>query len=153
MTIRPFIVAAVTALALGLGGMALASAHEMGDGERLRMHQRAAQYGDDDWSCPRVDMMGRGMMDRGMMDDGMGKAMGPGAGMMGRGHVGFPTLLSADEVKMRFETMIAGNKRLKVSKVEPGGDFSFKVEITTQEGAVVHNLLVDRRSGMAWEVE
>lgn len=168
MTTRTLVISSVAALALLLSGAGLAVAHEMGQGQGMTMRQSQGEADDDygpgwrhrgdDSSCPLAGMMARGkMMDNDMMGRGMmmrqGMGMDGGDDMMGRGHVGFPALLSMDEVKARFERMIAGNKRLKVAKVEPGGDFSFKVEITTQEGAAVHELLIDRRNGMAWEAD
>jgi hypothetical protein len=72
---------------------------------------------------------------------------------MMRGQRGFPTLLSLDQVRDRLARKIAGNKRLKVASVEPGGDFTAKADITTLEGSLVHRLLIDRRDGTAWEVE
>jgi hypothetical protein len=113
-----------------------------------------------------MEMMGRGgMMGKGKMGmmgaDKAGDMMG--GQMMSGGmkrqahasmaHAGFPKLLSADAVKSRFEDMIKDNKRLKVAKVDAGGDFTFTVEITTVEGSLVHKLLVDRRDGGAYETD
>ncbi len=76
---------------------------------------------------------------------------GHGKGGM-KGH-GFAHLLSADQVTKRLSKMIADNERLKIGKIEPGGDFSFAAEITTVDGSLVHKLMVDRRDGQAWEVD
>ena len=84
-------------------------------------------------------MMGRDSM------KGRGKA-----GMMAHG---FAHLFSTDEVTKRLGMMIADNKRLKIGKIEPGGDFSFAAEITTVDGSLAHKLLIDRRDGQAWEVD
>ena len=99
-------------------------------------------------------MMGKtmhdGMMGHGMMHGGEG-AMGQG--MAGKAYHGPHRLLSVDEVTKRLEAMIAGHKRLKVAKVEPGGDFSFAADVTTIDGSLVHKLLIDRRDGMVWDAE
>lgn len=92
--------------------------------------------------------IGRNMMSRGMMDKAM---MGPDGAPMA--HAGFPKLISMDAIKGDLEKMIADNKRLKVGKIEPGGDFVLSAEITTVDGSLVHKLLIDRRDGSAYEIE
>jgi hypothetical protein len=96
-------------------------------------------------------VMGKGMRG-GMMGHGM-MAGGEGAMAHDMAHHELRHLLSVGEVTKRLEAMIAGHKRLKVAKVEPGGDFSFAVDITTVDGSLVHRLLVDRRDGMVWDAE
>ena len=88
----------------------------------------------------KMGMMGQGMRDRGMMHGGMmgGRSMMRGGMMV---HGGFPKLLSVDDAKERLGEMIAHNKRLKVGKVEPAGDFTLAAEITTVDGSLVHKLL------------
>lgn len=92
--------------------------------------------------------MGRNMMGRGMMDKAM---TGPDGAAMA--HAGFPKLIAVDAIKSHLEKMIADNKRLKVGKLEPGGDFVLSAEITTVDGSLVHKLLIDRRDGSAYEIE
>ena len=92
----------------------------------------------------KMDMMGHGMSGGGKM----------GGDMMGMtAHAGFPTLIAVDAIKRQLENMIADNKRLKVGKLEPGGDFALSAEITTVDGSLVHKLLIDRRDGRAWEID
>ena len=91
---------------------------------------------------------GRNMMGRGKMDQAM---MGPDGAPMA--HAGFPKLISMEAIKSYLEKMIADNKRLKVGKIEPGGDFAFSAEITTVDGSLVHKMLIDRRDGRAWEID
>ncbi len=91
----------------------------------------------------KMGMMGQGMMGKAMM--------GPDGAQMA--HAGFPKLVSVEAIKAQLEKMIAGNKRLKVGKLEPGGDFALSAEITTVDGSLVHKLLIDRRDGTAWEID
>ncbi len=123
-------------------------------------------------NCSRMMAMMGEMMKGGGGHDGHGGMKGHGMHammkdhppMMGGGHMnghgradmmdhGFRRLLSADDVGQRLDAMIASNKRLKLGKLEPGGDFSFAAEITTIDGSLVHKLLIDRRDGKAWEVD
>ena len=96
----------------------------------------------------RMDMMGQGKSGRGMM----GKAM-MGTDGTPMAHAGLPKLISVEAIKGQIEKMITDNKRLKVGKLEPGGDFVLSAEITTVDGSLVHKLLIDRRNGTAYEVE
>ena len=101
----------------------------------------------------KMTMMGQDGADKGMTGSRM-----MGMSMMGpegaaTAHAGFPKLIAVDAIKLQLEKIIAENKRLKVGKIEPGGDFSLAAEITTLEGSLVHKLLIDRRDGSAYEVE
>ncbi len=103
---------------------------------------------------PQGGMKGHDM--HGMMKGHSGMMGGDEAGKHGKAGMarhGFARLLTADEVTKKLAALIANNKRLKIGKLEPGGDFSFAAEITTADGSLVHKLMIDRRDGQTWEVD
>ena len=112
-----------------------------------------------------AQMMGKGSMmsKMGMMSGRMMESSKDGRPMMGMAmmgpedgamaHGGVHKLVSVDAIKAKLEKMIADNKRLKLGKIEPGGDFSLSAEITTVDGSLVRKLLIDRRDGQAYDVE
>ena len=147
-----------------------AADHEMDEGKGLAAAERPAAPGmmmcqpmmammmGKGSMMPKMGMMGQGGMGEGGMDGRMkGKSMsgmsmmGPDGGAMA--HAGFSKLIAVDAIKVNLEKAIADNKRLKVGKFEPGGDFSMSAEIVTIDGSLVHKLLIDRRDGSTYEVD
>lgn len=147
-----------------------AADHEMDEGEGLAAAERPDTPGMMMCQPMMAQMMGKGsmmskmgMMNQGSMREGMmggrmnGKSM-PGMSMMqpdggAMAHAGFPKLIAVDAIKVNLEKAIADNKRLKVGKLEPGGDFTLSAEIVTVDGSLVHKLLIDRRDGSTYEAD
>jgi hypothetical protein len=99
-------------------------------------------------------------MGPGMMGQGQGYGMGPG--IMGPGYGMGPGPqpwasprvtprmdLSTDDVKSYFQDQLAnaGNKRLKVGKVEALDDNTIEAQIETVDGSLVASYKVDRHTG------
>lgn len=167
MNVRRLTLISMTAIGLALSGSAFADEPDQGQHHagQHRDADAAMAMGDDHGDSADMGMMCKTMMahmmgkgpmmsKRGMMGGGMSDMQKMSAHRMAKmAHAGLPKLMPADAVKAGLEAMIADNKRLKLGKLEPGGDFTMSAEITTIEGSLVHKLLIDRRDGDAWEVD